>query len=652
MTPLVSVIIPSYNHGNYIAAAITSVMQQTWQNVEIVITDDGSTDHTVEEIRMFNDPRIRLTVFEENRGACAAANQCIRDARGEFIAMLSSDDVFMPEKLERQVDFLTKHPETGAVFAYPMLINEQGEPFTDQTHKDARAFFVENRTRYEWLRHLFYHGNCLCHPTALIRRASYEQVGLYDPRLAQLPDYDMWIRLCKQFEIHVLPEPLVQFRIRDNQANASAARPEVIIRDMWEHGEVLRHYMTLSPDEFQRIFGAVTSNVERDLGYLACHMDSPAYQRFGLQALHEQAAKDTSLVQDLLRLTGTLDIHHLIQDVEPFELKQACTRPSRLSVILHLYYPDLWAEFREALSRLPEGIMLTVTGPEASLHAVRTDILADFPAARIHPTPNRGRDVAPFIAVLPDVLAENPDLVLKLHSKKSTHLHDGNLWRQNLLSQLLPGNDTLSALIDCFAADSKLGILVPRGHLLHSEVYLEVHEDRVAGLAARMEMRLPSNGWFFAAGSMFWFRPEALEPLLKMGLQPDEFEDESGQIDGTLAHAMERVFSLSAMKAGMNVAEIPTAKDHLNKTYSFAERSTDLLKREIGRLEQQYKEIEQLALQRMEAQHSLEKLLSETQAGLEYAQRLAFEREKLLATPGVNVWIAIWRRLTSLGRQG
>jgi glycosyltransferase involved in cell wall biosynthesis len=294
--PRVSVIIASYNHERYVAECLESVLAQSYQDFEIVVTDDGSADGTVERIQAIRDPRIRLNVFPKNRGACVAMNDCLARARGEYIAVLNSDDTFDPEKLAVQVQWLDRHPRFGAVFALPVMMNERGESFDDDSHKDYRIFEVDNRSRAAWLRHFFYYGNCLCHPTVLIRRACYERVGRYDPRLAQVPDLDMWIRLCAEYEIHVLPERLTRFRVRENLQNASAARPEVLVRDDWERQYLLEHYRRLEPGLFREAFAS-------DLKALALPEDAPQplvlarlsfaaglphHIRFGLDLLYRQ----------------------------------------------------------------------------------------------------------------------------------------------------------------------------------------------------------------------------------------------------------------------------------------------------------------------------------------------------------------------------
>lgn len=253
--PRVSVIIPSYNHEKYVAEAIQSVLDQSFQDFEIVITDDGSTDGTITEIKKFKDPRIRLFPFKENKGACVAVRKCLDEAKGEYIAMLSSDDVFLPGKLEKQVRFLDERTDIWAVFGYAQVIDEVGNDFEEKNHIYCKIFKQPNRNRFEWLNHFFYNGNCLCHPSALIRRSLYDELGYYDERLAQLPDFDMWIRTCLKHEIYIMPENLIKFRVRAGELNASGNRSEVHKRTGFELTRVLRHYLELrSTDEMLKVF--------------------------------------------------------------------------------------------------------------------------------------------------------------------------------------------------------------------------------------------------------------------------------------------------------------------------------------------------------------------------------------------------------------
>src|SRR5215470_10311500 len=111
--PKVSVVVKSYNHDAYVGETIQSVLDQSFQDFEIVVTDDGSSDGTPDVVRAFSDPRIHLEVFPHNRGISHAINATIARARGTYIAILNSDDFALPGRLERQAAFLDAHPDIG-----------------------------------------------------------------------------------------------------------------------------------------------------------------------------------------------------------------------------------------------------------------------------------------------------------------------------------------------------------------------------------------------------------------------------------------------------------------------------------------------------------------------------------------------------------
>jgi glycosyltransferase involved in cell wall biosynthesis len=268
MAPTVSVIIPSYNHERFVEECIQSVLDQTFQDFEIIITDDASTDRTVDCIEKFNDKRIKLFKHFKNQGACVAANNCINHASGKYIAMLSSDDMWYPEKLEIQVKYLEQHPEIGAVFGKVDWIDETGQIIRDKNFPYMDVFNVRNRSRFEWLWHFFYKGNCLCHPCSLVRQECYTKIGLLNPAFANIPDFDLWIRLCLHYEIEILDQRLIKFRRMTNEQNASGDTNPSRIRNRFEYRHTLDNYLQLTdPDEFLLVFpnaakyGPVTTDV-------------------------------------------------------------------------------------------------------------------------------------------------------------------------------------------------------------------------------------------------------------------------------------------------------------------------------------------------------------------------------------------------------
>lgn len=253
--PTVSVIIPSYNHGKYIAETIQSVLDQTFQDFEIIITDDASSDNTVEIIKKFTDRRIQLFCLSKNQGISRALDFSIGKAKGKYIALLGSDDIAMPERLEKQIAFLDTHNEVGAVLSRAHIIDEESRPFANKDHFYYSIFDQPNRSRYEWLNYFFYHGNCLCAPSSIIRKSVYEKIGGHNPCFLQLQDFDFWIRLCFNFEFYVLEDKLIKYRVRDNGMNTSSDRLENRIRSDWEYKYIIKHFFNISSvDELLKIF--------------------------------------------------------------------------------------------------------------------------------------------------------------------------------------------------------------------------------------------------------------------------------------------------------------------------------------------------------------------------------------------------------------
>lgn len=328
MKPFVSVVIPSYNHEKFIQECIQSVLNQTYQDFEIIITDDGSSDRTVDLIEGFSDTRIKLFKFPVNMGASIAANHCILNSSGKYIAMLNSDDIWYPRKLEIQVDYLETHPDISIVFTRAEWIDDAGRPLR-QWGGRKNIFNVGNRTRFEWLRHFFYTGNSLCHPCSLIRREHYFDVGLLDPSFASLPDFDLWVRFCLKYDIHVLDQPLVYFRKINEHKNASGDNINNRIRNRFEYKQILDHYLGIrEPQELLLIFpeAARYGDVSPDvipyfLSRMAVETGIDFKMLWGLEHLYIQM-RDESIskkledrygfaYRDFTRLAGECDVYKL-----------------------------------------------------------------------------------------------------------------------------------------------------------------------------------------------------------------------------------------------------------------------------------------------------------------------------------------------------
>jgi glycosyltransferase involved in cell wall biosynthesis len=245
---------PSFNHERFISQAISGVLGQSYTNLEVIIVDDASTDRSAAVIAAHHDRRIRSFILERNIGGAAVLNAGIKAARGDLIAICDSDDVWEPEKIERQVALMQDHPEIGACFSDASWIGGGDEQLGPEIGPLFEIFAHDNRSRQQWMKRLVEGGNCLCHSTALLRRDVFERVGTYCPWLRQIPDLHMWLRVLEHSDIFVLPERLVRYRW--HAGNVSTPGPGVTRRASNEHRLVLREFFErISRQDFHLAFG-------------------------------------------------------------------------------------------------------------------------------------------------------------------------------------------------------------------------------------------------------------------------------------------------------------------------------------------------------------------------------------------------------------
>ncbi|HEV8716123.1 MAG TPA: glycosyltransferase [Candidatus Binatia bacterium] len=222
--PLVSIVVPAYNHAAYLPETIESVLRQTYQNWELIVIDDGSTDATPEIIRRYSDARMRV-YRQENRGLSATLNRGIELARGRYFAFLPSDDLYEPDKLAVQVPVLEENPAVGVVFSWQTVIDAAGNPSTEQQVREWCT--VPFETKEEIFPALF-ERDFLSTPTHLLRRECFARVGRFDESLVTAQDYDLWLRVLRYYEVRLLKRPLVRMRWHgQNQTRVATAQTEL-----------------------------------------------------------------------------------------------------------------------------------------------------------------------------------------------------------------------------------------------------------------------------------------------------------------------------------------------------------------------------------------------------------------------------------------
>ena len=202
---LVSIIMPSYNSEKYIVAAIKSVQAQTYENWELIVVDDCSTDSTVDIIRRFEDARIRLYVKKKNSGAAQSRNKALREAKGKWIAFLDSDDVWHPEKLERQISFMQEHGYAFTFTDYRIQLDGKWLPYIN-TGPDI----IDKRKMYDY-----------CYFSTITVMYEREKVGLIQiADLKKNNDYAMWLKAVDKVKCYRLPECLSYYIKHDNSVSS------------------------------------------------------------------------------------------------------------------------------------------------------------------------------------------------------------------------------------------------------------------------------------------------------------------------------------------------------------------------------------------------------------------------------------------------
>jgi rhamnosyltransferase len=225
----------------------------------------------------------------------------------------------------------------------------------------------------------------------------------------------------------------------------------------------------------------------------------------------------------------------------------------RVAIVAHVYYLDLVDEILECRAALPGEPPLFFTVPKDRVEPARAR-MAGVPGVTIVPCENRGRDIAPFLTLLGTGLLDPFDAVLKLHTKRSPHLLDGDI-RRKLLFQMLCGEPNATARALTAFEKPETGMVGWADCWREAPAYWMRNEARVREIGARMEAGAALRLGFFE-GSMFWFRPTAFAALRELALTPEDFEAEAGQTDGTLHHAVERCFTIAAWTRGFTVRDL------------------------------------------------------------------------------------------------
>jgi lipopolysaccharide biosynthesis protein len=243
---------------------------------------------------------------------------------------------------------------------------------------------------------------------------------------------------------------------------------------------------------------------------------------------------------------------------------QGSRSEARVLVVAHAYYPEVWFDIEDRLTRIPEPYDLVISLVEGRTEVLESDIAQRLPHAIVHRVPNVGRDLSPLVDLARAKAFDGYDAVLKVHTKRSPHRHDGDAWRVALLDGLMPSPEGIRRIIELLRRDDSVGLVVPNGHVSGSETWGS-NRPLVEALAARIPFAFDPDALRYAAGSMYWARPWVLRRLADLELGREHFEPDASHVDGSTAHALERFVGVAAQASGLDLVEADDVVSRLHR---------------------------------------------------------------------------------------
>ncbi|MGR3377332.1 glycoside hydrolase family 99-like domain-containing protein [Salipiger abyssi] len=319
----------------------------------------------------------------------------------------------------------------------------------------------------------------------------------------------------------------------------------------WFHKMPLRHYIVFGEKRGYR--------PNADFSPSAYLRYNPDVAEMGLSPFYHYVIgghKEGRITKELPKIEELPEVERKVLRFEP-QRKQA-----RFAVVAHIYYPEIWEEFAERFNRLEIDydlfVTLTYRGEESEGLAKRIE--AEFPGVTVVPVANRGRDILPFMTLVNAGALDGYEAVCKIHTKKSPHREDGDYWRQHLIGGILP-DEGLETLLERFVADDGNAFWVADGQHYSGTEWWGSNFEITRYLLRRIEVEISWDVLDFPAGSIYWVKPLIIGLLKSLHLHEEAFDVETAQVDGTLAHALERAMGFLAMTAGQRVVQTSQLED-------------------------------------------------------------------------------------------
>ena len=212
--PLVSVVVPCYNHEKYVAQTIESVINQTYKNIELIVIDDGSKDNSVEVIQELADKYGFTFIHRPNKGLSATLNEGVKLSNGKYFSAIASDDILMLDKIEKQVEFMEANPDYGMCYGKIVYFENSIENTLEYPNSNKEGWLFDDLLNY---------GCFIPAPSTFMRKEVFENVGEYDESL-WIEDWDMWLRISQKYKIGYIDEYFAYYRKHDSNISSQSLK--------------------------------------------------------------------------------------------------------------------------------------------------------------------------------------------------------------------------------------------------------------------------------------------------------------------------------------------------------------------------------------------------------------------------------------------
>lgn len=252
--PLVSICVPNYNGGKYIYESITSILNQTYKNIEVLFLDNCSTDNSITVISKFKDKRLKIYKNKKNQGYSKNINKGINLSKGKYSAIYHSDDIYDKRIVEEQVAVLEKSKSIGGVFTLSNIINNQGKFIRKNSlpFKCKKKVLVGSKDLFFPL--MLKYGNFFVCPTSMVRKSVYKKVGLYTLERLMIEDQEMWLRILNYDHLAIINKSLINYRFHQKQGSMGYNKlreeisPEYVIYDEY----INKKFVNLNKDTLKK----------------------------------------------------------------------------------------------------------------------------------------------------------------------------------------------------------------------------------------------------------------------------------------------------------------------------------------------------------------------------------------------------------------